>query len=67
MTHEWSDSIGGGNIDGPNAQLMACDENIKTMTGTICCSSRVLNEIVLVKNIEELYGGKGGSNVQMNV
>ena len=50
--HKW------GNIDGPNAQFTACDKNIKTMTGTMCCSNHMLNETMLVKNIEEIDDGK---------
>ena len=67
--HEWSDSIGVEMSTDRTHNSTACDENINSVTSTMCCSNYayVLNEPVLVKNIEKLDGGRVGSNVQMNV
>jgi len=46
---------------------MCCDEDIETVTGTMCCSDHMLNETVLVEDFEELDSRRVGSNVQANV
>jgi len=57
----------GIDFNGANTQLLACDEDVETVTGTMCCTGDVLYETVCVEYVKELGSRWIGSNIEVNV